>query len=65
MNQAELFDKKYKEASTWQKERFEKLMNKYKNIKFDDKQKRYLLWLSQWDQETIETFESIFETFEE
>lgn len=65
MDQKEQFEKNLEKAPTWQRERFESLLGRYKDIKFTDIQKRYLLWLVQWDMETIETFESIFVSFEE
>lgn len=64
MNQHELFNKQLEKASVLQRERFKLFMDQYKDIKFTDTQRRYLLWLASWDKETIKTFKEIFELFE-
>lgn len=57
----ERFKSSLEEAPEWQIKRFEKTkksLPEYELLNW--KQKRYLLWLCGWDNETIDTFDEIF-----
>lgn len=57
----ERFNKSLTEAPEWQIKSFEKIKKRFPEYELLDwKQKRYLLWLCTWDNETIDTFDEIF-----
>lgn len=64
MTEAEIFEKRWNAAPDWQCERYSNLMKNYDTIPFNQTQKRYILWLCSFDNETTDTFESIFELLE-
>jgi hypothetical protein len=53
------FKEKFDSAPPYQKKRYTELM---KTVKADltDDEKRYILWIAGWDEETAATFGSIF-----
>ena len=59
MDEEKIFDKRWQLASTEQRARFNNLLSSYPTIDWTFKEKKYLLWLSQLDIDTFETFEVI------
>lgn len=59
MEEEKIFEKRWKLASTEQKERYNTLISSYPTIDWTFKEKKYLLWLCQLDIDTFETFEVI------
>ena len=54
-----VFEKELVMAPQWQKDRYELLINPLE-VELSDKEKRYLLWLAGWEQETSEVFMGLF-----
>ena len=61
MEEEKLFEKRWQLASTEQRARYNNLISSYPNIDWTFKEKKYLLWLSQLDIDTFETFEVILD----
>ncbi|MGF1957347.1 hypothetical protein ACQUFE_15735 [Enterococcus casseliflavus] len=61
MDEEKIFDKRWQLASTEQRARFNNLLSSYPTIDWTFKEKKYLLWLSQLDIDTFETFEVILD----
>ena len=53
------FEEKFALAPAWQKARYVKFANTL-GIELSDDEKRYLLWLAGWDQETEIVFTGLF-----
>ncbi|MGF1995894.1 hypothetical protein [Enterococcus casseliflavus] len=56
-----IFEKRWQLASSEQRARFNNLLSSYPIIDWTFKEKKYLLWLSQLDIDTFETFEVILD----
>lgn len=54
------FEKRFADASDQQKARFKKIKQSLQNTELTDDEKRYLLWLCDFDTETFETFNNLF-----
>jgi hypothetical protein len=61
VDEEKIFDKRWQLASTEQRARFNNLLSSYPTIDWTFKEKKYLLWLSQLDIDTFETFEVILD----
>lgn len=62
----ESLEERISAAPEWQIETYDKLKKQLPEFEIlNDNQKRYLLWLCGTDNETIKTFESIFNTIRE
>ena len=55
------FVKRWKAAPAFQKVNYKRLTSNLHMERLTDKERRYLLWLSQYDFDTIYTFKGIFE----
>lgn len=61
MNENKEFEKRYENANDRQKARFKKLLASISNHHdLTSKEKRYLLWLCDFDDETANTFINLF-----
>lgn len=61
MEEEKNFEKRWQLASTEQRKRYNNLISSYPTIDWTFKEKKYLLWLSQLDIDTFETFEVILD----
>lgn len=61
MEENKIFEKRWLLAKNDQRERYLKLINKYPDIRWTDKEKVYLLWLCNLDIDTLDAFEGIFD----
>lgn len=61
MEEEKNFEKRWQLASTEQRKRYNNLISSYPTIDWTIKEKKYLLWLSQLDIDTFETFEVILD----
>lgn len=54
------FEKRFADASDQQKVRYRKIIKSLENTELTDDEKRYLLWLCDFDKETFDTFNNLF-----
>lgn len=54
------FEKRLADASDQQKIRYKKYLQSLENVELSDDEKRYLLWLCDFDKETFDTFNNLF-----
>ncbi|QQU20653.1 hypothetical protein I6I78_04770 [Enterococcus casseliflavus] len=60
MEDKQIFEKRWLLATSEQREKYHALIASYLSIEWTFKEKSYLLWLCQLDNDTFKSFEAIF-----